>query len=97
MILSDDDLESYMRAFDLPDERRAVMQAVFNEANHVTADHAKWTPADGEPSIFLRSAAHCLVMMYLARPDKTVQRKMATAFWNLLGLNEQREPRCKLH
>ncbi|WP_298575570.1 hypothetical protein [uncultured Luteimonas sp.] len=97
MILTDDDLESYMRAFDLPDERRAVLQAVFNDANHVTANHAKWTPDDGTPSIFLRSAAHCLVMMYLSRPDKGAQRKMATAFWNLLALNGQGTPSCKLH
>lgn len=97
MILTNKDIDAYMVQFDLPEERREVLRVVIDNANKVAADEAGWTDADGEASIFLRAAAHCLVVLYLCKPSKQIQRQSATAFWNLLRLHKQRRPTCRLH
>lgn len=95
-ILTDKDLEAYIRAFQLPEERRDVLRVVVDQANERTASDAELI---GEPTVFLRAAADSLVMMILCRQDKNIQKKFASSYWNLIRLHKQltEVPQCRLH
>lgn len=95
-ILTDKDLDSYMRAFQLPEERRDVLRVVVDQANERAADDAQLS---GEPTVFLRAAAYCAVLTVLCRDDKAFQKQAACSYWSLIRLHRQSvEGRtCSLH
>lgn len=85
-ILSEKDVEAYFQQFDLPEEKREVLRVIVSQADERASVDAELI---GQPSVFLKSAAHCAVLSVLCRQDKAFQKQAANSYWSLISMHRQ--------
>lgn len=85
-ILDTADVQAYITQFDLPENYRETLAAIIGQADERASTDAELI---GEPSVFLKSAAHCAVLSVLCRGDKTMQKQAANSYWSLIRMHRQ--------
>ena len=97
MIFNSEDFQNYARTFKVTDERRLLLHAVMDQASERTVKDAQLV---GEPTVFLRAAADCLVVMYFCRQyGKKFETESANSYWSLIHAHRRfvEGKSCNLH